>query len=128
MSQVEQLIKKALSTTSDDEAVACLKQARKRYNGQTVDVDVEPEKEAEYKELARKYHSIAYRNQETAKLLKRELNYMTDTVHQWIELHRKADRRANSAEQELNRQRNTNAMHKFIIVALVPITVLFLIL
>ena len=128
MSQVEQLIKKALSTTSDDEAIACLKQARKRYKGEAVDVDVDPEKEAGYKELARKYHSLAYRNQETAKMLKQELDYMTHTVRQWMDLHTKARQRADRAESTLKGQRDANTLLKIAITGLVPLALLFLIL
>lgn len=126
MSQVDQLIKKALSTTSDDEAIACLKQARKRYKGETVDVD--PEKEAGYKELARKYHGIAYRNQEAAKMLQRELQWMHDTVNRWMKLHSDAQQRANRAEHNLRTQQNSNVTLKFVIAALVPLALLFLIL
>ncbi len=126
MSQVEQLIKKALSTTSDDEAIACLKQARKRYKGETVDVD--PEKEAGYKELARKYHGIAYRNQEAAKMLQRELQWMHDTVNRWMNLHSDAQKRANRAESQLRLQKNANTVQKFIIAGLGSLALLFLIL
>lgn len=126
MSQVEQLIKKALSTTSDDEAIACLKQARKRYNGQTVDVD--PQQEFNYKQLAQKYHGIAYRNQETAKMLQRELQWMNDTTIRWMNLHSDAQKRANKAESQLRLQKNANTVQKFIIAGLASLAVLFLIL
>ncbi len=128
MSQVEQLIKKALSTTSDDEAIACLKQARKRYKGETVDVEVDPQRESNYEQLARKYHGIAYRNQQNIKLLQQELQWMNDTVIRWMNMHDDVRRRANKAESDLRSQRDANTMQKFIIAGLVPLALLFLIL
>ena len=125
MSQVEQLIRKALSTTSDDEAVACLKQARKRYTGQTVDVD--PKQDAGYEQLARKYHGIAYRNQQAAQMLRRELDYMNDTVLRWMTMHREATDRVRSVERNLKKEKTQNSFLKLAIAAMVPFLVVFII-
>jgi ribosomal protein S6 len=125
MSQVEQLIRKALSTTSDDEAVACLKQARKRYNGQTVDVD--PTQDAGYEQLARKYHGIAYRNQQAVQMLRRELDYMNDTVIRWMTMHREATDRVRSVERNLKKEKTQNSFLKLAIAAMVPFLLVFII-
>lgn len=125
MSQVEQLIRKALSTTSDDEAVACLKQARKRYTGQTVDVD--PKQDAGYEQLARKYHGIAYRNQQAAQMLRRELDYMNDTLLRWMTMHREATDRVRSVERNLKKEKTQNSFLKLAIAAMVPFLLVFII-
>lgn len=126
MSQVEQLIRKALSTTSDDEAVACLKQARKRYTGQTVDVD--PKQDAGYEQLARKYHGIAYRNQQAAQMLRRELDYMNDTVLRWMTMHREASNRARDAERKLSKEKTANLILKFMLAITLPIMLMLVVL
>lgn len=119
MSQVEQLIKKALSTTSDDEAVACLKQARKRFKGETVDVDAD--NEASYEQLARKYHRAAYQHQQTAQMLRRELTYMHDTVTRWIGMQEASAKRARDAERKLAKEKTTSLTLKLVICGMILI-------
>lgn len=51
MSTVNQLLSKAMSTTSEDEAIACLRMARKRENAGNIDAQVDDkhkDKSAEY--------------------------------------------------------------------------------
>lgn len=127
MSQVEQLIRKALSTTSDDEAVACLKQARKRFKGETVDVDAGAEKRTDYEEQARKYHGIAYRNQQAVQMLRRELDYMNSTVIRWMDMHREASNRARTTERNLKKEKTQNSFLKLAIAAMIPFLVVFII-
>lgn len=55
MSQVEKLVAKALSTSSEEEALAALRIARKKYTGGSVPVSSPHNWEA----LARQYHGIA---------------------------------------------------------------------
>lgn len=126
MSQVEQLIKKALSTTSDDEAVACLKQARKRFKGETVDVDAD--KEAGYEQLARKYHRIAYQHQQTAQHLRRELDYMTNTLTRWIGMQEASAKRARDAERKLDKEKTTNIVLKLMLFGTLPIMLMLVVL
>ena len=122
MSQVEQLIKKALSTTSDDEAIACLKQARKRFKGETVEVDAD--KEAGYEQLARKYHRAAYQHQQTAQMLRRELDYMNDTVVRWMNMQQDASNRARDANRKLAKEKTTNVVLKSMLVSTIPIMIM----
>jgi hypothetical protein len=68
MSAVNQLLAKAMSTSSEDEAIACLRMARKK--GNTLDLSV---KAAEYNghtaeywyEKARTYYNVAKKKQES---------------------------------------------------------------
>jgi hypothetical protein len=126
VSQVEQLIKKALSTTSDDEAVACLKQARKRFKGETVEVDAD--KEAGYEQLARKYHRIAYQHQQTAQMLRRELVYMNDTVIRWMGMQEASAKLARDAERKLDKEKTTNIVLKLMLVGTLPIMLMLVVL
>lgn len=126
MSQVEQLIKKALSTTSDDEAVACLKQARKRFKGEAVEVDAD--KEAGYEQLARKYHRIAYQHQQTAQHLRRELDYMTNTLTRWISMQEASAERARNAERKLSKEEHDNSVLKMVICGMIPIATILIVL
>lgn len=80
-SKTDLLIAKALSTDSEDEAIACLKMARKQGTGLTTTA---PSKSAEeWEALARKYHKIAYDNQEDLKRVKAALKnaMLYQTVH-----------------------------------------------
>lgn len=80
-SKTDLLIAKALSTDSEDEAIACLKMARKQGSSLTTTV---PSKSAEeWEALARKYHKIAYDNQENLKRVKTALKnaLLYQTVH-----------------------------------------------
>ncbi len=80
-SKTDLLIAKALSTDSEDEAIACLKMARKQGTGLTTTA---PSKSAEeWEALARKYHKIAYDNQEDLKRVKAALKVamLSQTMH-----------------------------------------------
>lgn len=73
MTQVDQLLKKALSTSSEDEAIACLRMARKRST-EKPESTTSTSKDAEYwKSKAREYHALAYRNQEDLKFHRKQL-------------------------------------------------------
>lgn len=126
MSQVEQLIKKALSTTSDDEAVACLNQARKRFKGETVDVNAD--KEASYEQLARKYHRAAYQHQQTAQHLRRELDYITNTLTRWIGMQEASAKRARDAERKLAKEKTTSLTLKLVICGMILIAPMLIVL
>jgi hypothetical protein len=127
MSQVEQLIRKALSTTSDDEAVACLKQARKRYSGQTMDIDVGAEKSTDYEELARKYHSIAYRNQQEVQRLRSQLSSIMDVSTHYMNRYVEIQKKLTKVEiQSINKDR-TNALLKTAIAVLATFLVLIIV-
>ena len=68
-SKTDQLIAKALSTTSEDEAIACLRMARKHNTGGTT-IQSTASAERDWEALARKYHKAAYELQEELKLVK----------------------------------------------------------
>lgn len=59
--QMNQLLSKALSTNSEEEAMACLRMARKKANGQTVNLggSNKTETNKDWKDLANKYCRIA---------------------------------------------------------------------
>jgi nitrogen fixation/metabolism regulation signal transduction histidine kinase len=62
MTKVNQLLEKALSTQSEEEAISCLRLARKRHTGEAVDVRssaAEQSKELYWREQAEKYFRIA---------------------------------------------------------------------
>lgn len=80
-SKTDMLIAKALSTDSEDEAIACLKMARKQGASHTA---VSTDKSTQdWEALARKYHKIAYENQEDLKRTKAALKSLmiSKTVH-----------------------------------------------
>ena len=71
-SKTDMLIAKALSTDSEDEAIACLKMARKQGDKPTVQAS--PGRSSEdWEALARKYHKVAYENQEDLKRVRAAL-------------------------------------------------------
>ena len=80
-SKTDMLIAKALSTTSEDEAIACLRMARKQ--GDTATTTTTSKSADEWEALARKYHKIAYDNQEDLKRTKAALKnaLVSQTVH-----------------------------------------------
>lgn len=62
MTKVNQLLEKALSTQSEEEAISCLRLARKRHTGDTVSVKptaAEQSKELYWREQAEKYFRVA---------------------------------------------------------------------
>jgi len=68
MTKVNQLLEKALSTQSEEEAISCLRLARKRHTGEAVDVKptaAQQSKELYWREVAEKYLRMAqgYDNQ-----------------------------------------------------------------
>lgn len=80
-SKTDLLIAKALSTDSEDEAIACLKMARKQGASHTT---VTTNKSTQdWEALARKYHKIAYENQEDLKRTKAALKSLmvSKTIH-----------------------------------------------
>lgn len=80
-SKTDMLIAKALSTTSEDEAIACLRMARKQ--GTSATTTTTGKSADEWEALARKYHKIAYDNQEDLKRVKAALKnaMLSQTVH-----------------------------------------------
>lgn len=127
MSQVEQLIRKALSTTSEEEAAACLKQARKRFKGETVDVDPGAEKRTDYEELARKYHGMAYRNQQEVQRLRSQLSSIADVSTHYMNRYIEIQKKLTKVEvQSINKDR-TNALLKTVIAVLATFLVLFIV-
>ena len=77
-SKTDQLIAKALSTTSEDEAIACLRMARKHNTGGTT-IQSTASAERDWEALARKYHKAAYELQEELKLVKRQRQLYADS-------------------------------------------------
>lgn len=62
MTKVNQLLEKALSTQSEEEAISCLRLARKRHTGEAVSVKptvAEQSKELYWREQAEKYFLMA---------------------------------------------------------------------
>ncbi len=62
MTKVNQLLEKALSTQSEEEAISCLRLARKRHDGGAVDVKssvAEQSKELYWREQAEKYFRVS---------------------------------------------------------------------
>lgn len=82
-SKTDMLIAKALSTDSEDEAIACLKMARKQGSSLTTTATASSKNAEEWEALARKYHKIAYDNQENLKRVKTALKnaLLYQTVH-----------------------------------------------
>jgi hypothetical protein len=76
-SKTDQLIAKALSTTSEDEAIACLRMARKHNTGGTT-TQVANSNNTDWEEAARKYHKLAYKLQEDLKLANIQLRFYVD--------------------------------------------------
>lgn len=84
MSQINQLLSKALSTQSEEEAIACLKMARKKNGGETFNVGGEAKSGKytleEWERLARKYHRVAKTIQKRAKYLQARTEYFEKRV------------------------------------------------
>lgn len=64
MTKVNQLLEKALSTSSEDEAISCLRLARKRHTGETVSVSPSTASSkfndgVDWKKETYKYYNIA---------------------------------------------------------------------
>lgn len=74
--KVKALLAKALSTTSDDEAVACFRKARTLNGGATV-TNFTTSSTTDWEALARKYHTVAYTNQELFKKTQAQALYMS---------------------------------------------------
>ncbi len=87
MTKVNQLLEKALSTQSEDEAISCLRLARKRHTGEAVNIKstaAEQSKELYWREVAEKYFRIAqgYEKQATIsrQLASEYMSKYTDSV------------------------------------------------
>lgn len=76
MSKVNQLLEKAISTSSEEEAVSCLRMARKHHKGGSVSVSANSAsdgKSAQYwKEQAHRYFNLAQERDALALRLARE--------------------------------------------------------
>jgi len=76
MSKVNQLLEKAISTSSEEEAVSCLRMARKHHKGGSVSVSANSTsdgKSAQYwKEQAHRYFNLAQERDALALRLARE--------------------------------------------------------
>lgn len=76
MSKVNQLLEKAISTSSEEEAVSCLRMARKHHKGETVSVSYnnpsEPNHTQYWKMQAHKYFNLAQERDALALRLARE--------------------------------------------------------
>jgi len=80
MTKVNQLLEKALSTQSEEEAISCLRLARKRHTGEAVDVRssaVEQSKELYWREQARRYFNLAQERDALAiRLARQQADYL----------------------------------------------------
>lgn len=76
MSKVNQLLEKAISTSSEEEAVSCLRMARKHHKGEDVSVssnNTSDGKSAQYwKEQAHRYFNLAQERDALALRLSRQ--------------------------------------------------------
>lgn len=61
MSKVNQLLEKAISTPSEEEAISCLRMARKHGRSEAVSVSNTPNREEYWKVQANKYFELAQR-------------------------------------------------------------------
>ena len=77
-SKTDQLIAKALSTDSEDEAIACLRMARKHNTGGTYTQSTNSNS-TDWETAARKYHKIAYDLQQELKAVKLSRQIYIDT-------------------------------------------------
>jgi hypothetical protein len=77
-SKTDQLIAKALSTTSEDEAIACLRMARKHNTG-GASTQSTTSNTTDWEASARKYHKLAYKLQEDLKLANIQMRFYADS-------------------------------------------------
>jgi hypothetical protein len=75
MSKVNKLLAKALSTSSEEEALSALRLARKSYTGGEVNLEAGANAESDYwRETARSLHASAKRWKDVAEYYRREYN------------------------------------------------------
>ncbi len=116
MSNVEQLLAKAMSTTSEDEAIACLRMARKRNLGTAASTEYS----ADYwKQKAEQYYKIAKENQLAYRSIQSSVTYWQRRWNDTEFANTKLRRNRDALESKL-------LLYKLAVGALIPICAVML--
>lgn len=99
MSNVNQLLAKALSTTSEEEAIACLRMARKKNGGATVQADNRDD--AYWKNKAEYYYNLAIDWQRLARRACEEIESSQRNYQEMVKQKRKYKNERDQLETSL---------------------------
>lgn len=100
MSNVDQLLAKAMSTASEEEAIACLRMARKR--GSTVSAQPKSTEDVSYwRNKAEYYYNMAVKLQQVARLSQQNTEMWHNNYRKSEELRRTASKEKTEVEHRL---------------------------